>query len=173
MFIGYLWCAAQLFVNSTPSRSRFNVLGAIHSETHHLTTIETQSNINSFSVRCLLRSVAKQYQDGIPITFIVDSASYFRTNNVKELAAELNIELLYLPTASPNLNLIERVWGFMKKRCLGTKYFKSFGDFKSEISSIIREINGGKHQREIKSLLSKKFQDFSKIPNESFVLMDR
>jgi hypothetical protein len=33
-------------------------------------------------------------------------------------AQALNIELLYLPTYSPNLNLIERFWKFVKQECL-------------------------------------------------------
>jgi len=53
-------------------------------------------------------------QPGVPITLILDNARYQRCALVQAVAQELGIELLYLPTYSPNLNLIERLWRFVK-----------------------------------------------------------
>ena len=50
------------------------------------------------------------------------------------MAASLQIELLYLPAYSPNLNLIERLWKFVKKTCLYSTYYANFHDFKQAIS---------------------------------------
>ena len=44
-----------------------------------------------------------------------------------------DIELLYLPPYSPNLNLVERLWKFVKKKCLWSKYYANFEDFKEAI----------------------------------------
>lgn len=52
-----------------------------------------------------------------------------------ELAETLNIELPYLTTYSPNLNLIERFWKFVKKQCLYSVYYPDFSSFKQSISS--------------------------------------
>ena len=41
------------------------------------------------------------------------------------LAASLRIELLYLPSYWPNLNLMERLWKFVKKECLGGRVLAS------------------------------------------------
>ena len=43
----------------------------------------------------------------IPITLVLDNARYQKCALVFEKAQALNIELLYLPPYSPNLNLIE------------------------------------------------------------------
>jgi transposase len=43
----------------------------------------------------------------IPITLVLDNARYQKCKIVEELALSLSIELLYLPSYSPNLNLIE------------------------------------------------------------------
>jgi len=48
---------------------------------------------------------------------------------VMEEAAALGIELLFLPPYSPNLNLIERLWKFVKKECLYSKYYLEFGKY--------------------------------------------
>ena len=49
---------------------------------------------------------------------------------MQSVAAHLEIELLYVPAYSPNLNLIERFWKFVnwkfvKKQCLYSKYYAS------------------------------------------------
>jgi transposase len=46
----------------------------------------------------------------IPITLVLDNARYQKCKVVEELALSLSIALLYLPSYSPNLNLIERRW---------------------------------------------------------------
>ena len=48
----------------------------------------------------------------IPITLVLDNARYQKCKLVQELADSLGIELLYLPSYSPNLNLIERLWKY-------------------------------------------------------------
>ncbi len=63
----------------------------------------------------LLRTLAAEKLTG-PITVVLDNARYQRNKVVQSLAAQLGIRLLYLPPYSPNLNLIERLWGFAKRQ---------------------------------------------------------
>ncbi len=65
----------------------------------------------------------------VPITLVMDNARYQKCNIVTALASQLNIELLYLPAYSPNLNLIERLWKFVKKKVLYSKYYPNFAEF--------------------------------------------
>jgi transposase len=65
----------------------------------------------------------------IPITLFLDNARYQKGKIVEELALSLSIDLLYLPSYSPNLNLIERLWKLVKKKCLYGKYYENFSDF--------------------------------------------
>jgi len=53
----------------------------------------------------------------VPVTLVMDNARYQRCNVVREFAESLNIELLFLPSYSPNLNLTERFWKFVKNQC--------------------------------------------------------
>lgn len=78
-----------------------------------------------------------------------------------EKAAELGIELLFLPPYSPNLNLIERLWKFVKKEVLYSKYYDNFEKFKGAITNCLEETQR-KHKKALNSLLSLKFQTFSK-----------
>ena len=96
-------------------RQRFNVLGALNAITHELVLVTNDTYINALSVCDLLRRIAALGLT-VPITLVLDNARYQKCHLVRNLAATLNIELLYLPTYSPNLNLIERLWKFVKKK---------------------------------------------------------
>jgi transposase len=80
---------------------------------------------------------------------------------VTELAESLEIELLYLPPYSPNLNLIERLWKFVKKKYLYAKYYEDFTQFSSAISEYLEDANV-KYKEELDSLLTLRFQRFDK-----------
>jgi transposase len=84
-----------------------------------------ETYINAESVCERLKKIADQYA-GLPITVVLDNARYQKCKLVQELALSLSIELLYLPAYSPNLNLIERLWKFVKKKCLWSKYYQDF-----------------------------------------------
>jgi transposase len=89
-------------------------LGALDAITLEVLTITNDAYINAVSVCELLMKISKQ-NIGLPITIVLDNARYQKCLIVKELAEKLNIELLYLPTYSPNLIIIERLWKFIKK----------------------------------------------------------
>jgi transposase len=57
------------------------------------------------------------------------------------LAEQLGIKLLFLPSYSPNLNLIERLWKFVKKQCLYNVYYENFEDFKKGINTCLEQVN--------------------------------
>lgn len=78
---------------------------------------------------------------------------------VLQQAARLGIEVLFLPAYSPNLNLIERLWKFVKKQCLYSQYYEKFDSFQAAITECL-ETAPVTHKKELKSLLSLKFQTF-------------
>jgi len=65
----------------------------------------------------------------------MDNVRYQKCKLVQELAQQLEIELLFLPPYSPNLNLIERLWKFVKRKVLYSKYYENFGSFKEAIQN--------------------------------------
>ena len=95
-FLGYLWCFTRLFLKAPSGRQRFNVLGALNAITHELITITNETYINAQSVCDLLWKISR-LNLAIPITFILDNARYQRCTTVNTLAAQLNLELIFLP----------------------------------------------------------------------------
>jgi len=159
-FLGFLWSFKRIFIQSPSGRQRFNVLGALNAITHEMITVVNDTYITSESVCTLLEKLAA-LKLGIPITIFLDNARYQRCNLVVEKAKSLQIELCFLPSYSPNLNLIERVWKFVKKKCLYSKYYEKFPAFKSAISTCLSELSST-HKSELATLLSLRFQLFEK-----------
>jgi transposase len=157
-FLGMLWCFERMFIRAPAGRQRFNVLGALNAITHELIMVTNDTYINATSVCELLCRLA-ELQLGVPITLILDNATYQKCKMVSDLAEELKIELLYLPSYSPNLNLIERVWKFVKKTCLYSIYYPNFQDFKQAISDCLAQTHTT-YKKDMDSLLTLKFQTF-------------
>ena len=155
-FLGYLWCFTRLLIRGPSGRKRFNVLGAIDAVTHELTTVVNETTIDAAAICELLRKPSDRYP-GLPMTLVLDNARYQRCEPVRLLAGELKIELLYLPPYSPNLNLIERLWEFVKKEVLSCRSYEGFARFKAAIVECLEQVEG-KHKEAIASLLTLKFQ---------------
>jgi transposase len=161
-FLGWLWCAARWFVRAASGRKRYNVLGALHAVSHQLLRVTNHSYINAESVCALLRTIA-QAGVGRPITLVLDNARYQKCALVKNLACALGIELLYLPSYSPNLNLIERVWRFVKKECLRAAYHPTYEAFTAAIDKCLSELDTT-HKKDMDSFLTHNFQTFEDVP---------
>ena len=84
---------------------------------HELEPVTNDTYITATETCALLRQLAA-LNLGVPLTVVLDNARYQRCAQVMTLAASLHIELCFLPPYSPNLNLIERLWKFVKKQCL-------------------------------------------------------
>jgi transposase len=161
-FLGFLWCWCRLFLPAASGRKRFNVLGAIHAKTHGLVTVVNDSYINSHSVCELLEKIAGLGCSN-PVTLVMDNAAYQHARIVRAKAESLGIEILYLPPYSPNLNLIERLWKFVKKKCLYSKYYATFPLFRAAISECLGKVGESEYEQELKSLLTLKFQSFKNV----------
>lgn len=157
-FLGFLWCFSRMFVKAPSGRNRFNVLGAINAISHELVTVTNTSYINAQSICDLLWQIY-HLRLQVPITLVLDNARYQKCALVTELATSLQIELLYLPPYSPNLNIIERLWKLMKKKCLYSKYYKDFSSFQSAIITFLGDTQTI-YKGELESLLTLRFQTF-------------
>jgi len=161
-FLGWVWCAARRFVRAASGRQRYNVLGAVHAVSHRLIRVANHTYLNAESVCALLRAVAEAGV-GRSITVVLDNARYQKCALVQGVARSLGITLLYLPGYSPNLNLIERVWKFVKKQSLRAVYHATYADFTEAIDHCLATL-GTTHKAQMASLLTHNFQTFDDVP---------
>jgi len=129
------------FVKTFSGRKRYNVLGAINFVTKKVTTITNDTYITALEVCEILKKIANEYR-GKSIHIVLDNARYQKCNLVIDLARKLGIALEFLPSYSPNLNPIERLWKYVKNR-LHSKYYNEFSEFKETIDTIVDDTTKG------------------------------
>ena len=160
-FLGYLYSLTIRYVRSASGRKRFNVLAALNAISHELVTITNHAYINALSVCELLEKLHQLYGD-LPIVLVMDNARYQKCQLVLDKAQGLNIQLIFLPPYSPNLNLIERLWKFVKKEVLYNKFYKDYDKFCTAISDCLVQTHTT-HKAALQTLLTPKFQSFKNV----------
>lgn len=160
-FLCCLWSFARIFVRAASGRQRFNVLGAWNAITQELVAVTNTTVVNTETMCELLRKIAGQGLMG-PITLVLDNARYQRNAVVQALAESLGITLLFLPSYSPNLNLIERLWKFLKRRAIYGRYHPTFTEFRAAIEQTISELPTT-HASSLATLMTLNFQRFENV----------
>jgi transposase len=160
-FLCCLWSIARVFVRAASGRQRFNVLGAWNAVTRELVAITNTTVVNSEAMCALLRTVAVRGLVG-PVTLVLDNARYQRNALVQGLAKDLGITLLFLPSYSPNLNLIERLWRFLKRQAAYGRYHPTFADFRTTIEEVLGGILTT-HADKLATLMTLNFQEFEDV----------
>jgi transposase len=155
--LGVLWTAIRMLVPTGSGRQRLNVLGAIAYRTLQFHSVVNVGSVATEQVCELMRKLRAAHRK--PISIVLDNARYQKNKAVMELATALNIELVYLPAYSPNLNLIERVWKFVKAEALSARVLPEFTSFRNSIESTLSQL-ATKHRAKMKSLITRNFQLF-------------
>lgn len=161
-YLGYIYGRVRRFIKTFSGRKQYNVLGAIDYVTKRILTVTNDSYITATEVCDMLRKISEEYPEKT-VHLIMDNARYQKCSAVQTLANELGIILQYIPPYSPNLNLIERVWKFVKGE-LRSKYYDDFSDFKKKIDSII-ESTTKENLPKVNRLIGEKVQLFDDIKN--------
>jgi transposase len=158
LFICALWSVVRLFVKASSGRNRINVLGAVNAITKEVITMSNNTYISAETIVIFLKQLRELYVD-LPLKIVLDNARYQHCKLVENEAKELGIILLFLPSYSPNLNIIERLWKFTKKKILYAKYYDTPSKFHNVIVEFFQTINH-KYNADLKNLLTLKFQFF-------------
>jgi len=157
-FLCCVWCVARLLIRGGCGRKRYSVLGAWDAVTRELVSVTTDATVTAETMCALLQRIAALGLKG-PVTLVLDNARYQHCAVVMDLAKRLRIRLLFLPSYSPNLNLIERLWKFIKKQVLYGRHYATFAELCAAIDGCLEKIPT-EHRESLESLMTHKFQTF-------------
>jgi len=143
----------ELKTNS--GRQRLNLHGAINAETYQVSIIESET-VNADSTIDLLTEIEQSYPLSKEIYIILDNARYHYSKSVRDFLENSKIKLVFLPSYSPNLNLIERLWKFFKKKVLYNRYHENIHSFRKASIDFFRNIDT--YHDEIVNLMSGGFE---------------
>ena len=119
-------------IKSNSGRRRLNISGAYNPFTQDILVREDKT-INANTVITFFRQIEAAYPNKASIYCIADQAPYYQNEVVANYLSSSRIELIPLPTYSPNLNLIERLWKLMRKKVINNIYYEKFADFKQTV----------------------------------------
>jgi transposase len=155
--LGYGWIkrGEDHEVKSNTGRRRVNINGAIDLERLEPVT-RFDETIDATSTIALLQQLEQVYAVATWIYVVCDNARDYRSKAVREYIEGSRIKLVFLPPYAPNLNLIERLWKFFKKKVLYNEYYDSFSGFRKACEDFFG--NPGAYQGDLRSLLTENFQ---------------
>ena len=119
-------------IATTASRTRMNLFGSINLESMQV-TIGAYETIDSLAMSKHFEALRQKYPKAPKIHLILDQGPYNKSNKTKEAAKKNGIVLHYLPTYSPNLNAIERLWKVMNEYVRDNQFFQSAKEFRDKI----------------------------------------
>jgi transposase len=151
---GWIKRGETKFLKSNPRPYRLNIHGAINIRSLKM-VVRFEKKINKDAAMDILEDLRKHQPKGW-IYLICDNAGYYQSSEVKAYAKSLAIKLVYLPPYSPNLNLLERIWKFFKKKVLYNKHYREFIDMLNVSKKFFREID--QYREELQTLMVEKFQ---------------
>lgn len=109
-------------------RQRKTLFGCVEPKTGKVvTSVEDKGNTLSFF--SFIVKTVKSF-DGRKIVMVVDNVKYHHAKRLKPILHKYKdrIELVYLPAYSPDLNPIERVWWYMRKKISHNRYLETMSD---------------------------------------------
>lgn len=152
---GWIRRGTDKTLKSNGGRKRVNIHGAVNISTLE-TVMDFPKKVNKETSLRLFLKIAKKHPKAKAIHVILDNASYYTAGWLKQMLVGTKIVLHYLPSYSPNLNLIERLWKFFKKEILYNMYYAKFEDFLKACKNFFRCRK--RYRKRVRSLLSEKSQ---------------
>ena len=153
----WLQVGQRLLVGVGGGRKRLNILGAYCPDDREYLDIRLQrDNINSQQFVNLMRVLRERHPQTEQFILYLDNARYYHTEVVKEwLGRHPEFHLEPLPAYSPNLNLIERLWKFLRKKAF-RRWHRTFEDMVAAVSEVLDHLEG--YREELESLMTERFQ---------------
>lgn len=130
----------EKWIPSNTGRRHLNINGAYNPANQDV-IVHEDTVVNAQTTIKLFEKVEAAYPEQDTIYLFVDNAPYYRSQVLAEYVKTSRIELVFLPAYSPNLNLIERLWKFLKKKVINTHYYPTFQEFKQAVMGFLEEIH--------------------------------
>jgi transposase len=137
-------------------RDRVNINGVINAkDVTDVIAIDCQS-VNAESTMKLYKKAMERHPEAETIYIISDNARYYRNRELTKWIEETKIIQLFLPPYSPNLNLIERLWKFLRKKVINTHFYRTKELFRQAIRRFFDNI--ADYKTELQTLLTLNFR---------------
>ncbi len=144
-------------LKTNTGRQRLNILGAYNPDSYVFSHLTGEENCDANKVIEFFELILKAYEQAPKIILFLDNAKYFKAKIVTGwLEKHSELELKFLPPYSPNLNLIERFWRFVKDKLVKNKYYEKYKTFRAKTFQLLNHTD--EYINEFKGLMVEKFE---------------
>lgn len=154
----YVWIekGEELEQPTISGRDRVSINGLLNA--HDVTDVVVLDceSANAQTAKALYQSALEKYPAPSCIYIISDNARYYRNKKLTEWVEEVRIKQIFLPPYSPNLNLIERLWKFLRKKVINSGFYRTKEKFREAIMLFFNNIL--LYKKELQSLLTLNFR---------------
>jgi transposase len=152
----WLLVGQRFHVGVGNGRKRLNILGAYCPDDHDYVDLRlTKENITGEQFVKLLEALRAKHPGTEKFILYLDNARYYSKPCVKQwLANHREFRLVPLPAYSPNLNLIERLWKFLRKKALN-RWHKTFEEMQGAVAEVLDHL--GDYRDELSTLMTERF----------------
>ena len=149
-------------LKTNTGRQRLNILGAYNPDSYSFVHLTGEENCNADRVIEYFDMIIKTYRQAPRIVLFLDNARYFKAKIVTRwLEDHSKLQIEFLPPYSPNLNLIERFWRFVKEKLVKNTYYKKYKTFRAKVFQLLNHID--EHIDQLRTLMVEKFE-IVKVP---------
>lgn len=151
---GWIRTGTEFEIKTNSGRRRININGLLNARNPMRILVDFPERVNAQSTRHLYEKLLRKHK-GKTIYVICDNARYYRNRELGAWLSDKRIVQVFLPPYSPNLNLIERLWKFLKTKIINSTFYEKFEDFEKGIKDFF--VNIKKYKSELKSLMTLNF----------------
>jgi len=153
---GWISTGKEFEIPTVSGRDRININGAVEASNPTDVIIEVSETINAESTKLLYQKIIEANLDKDKIYIISDNARYYRNKELAKWIENTKIIQVFLPPYSPNLNLIERLWKFMRKKAIDPIFYRTKEKFREGILLFFKNIEN--YKIELETLLTLNFR---------------
>jgi transposase len=157
----WLLVGQRLLVGMGSGRKRLNILGAYcPDDQEYLDLRLTRDNINGEQFVNFLRVLRERHPETRRFILYLDNAAYYGKPIVQEwLRRHREFHLEPVPPYSPNVNLIERLWGFLRRKAL-CRWHETFEAMQEAVSGVLDHLE--QYREELATLMVDTFHIIEK-----------
>jgi transposase len=159
------WCeqGQQRPLLTVSGRERVNLNAALNAYAPTQILLDETTCVNAQSTQRLYEQLLAAHPDKARIYVICDNARYYKNKELRAWLTDKPICQVFLPPYSPNLNLIERFWKFLRQKIINATFYRTKGQFRSAVLDFFTRLD--EFGQDLAALLTRKFHIIDSQPS--------